>query len=101
MLEYIHANYGQEVTVDQIASAAAVSERECMRCFKNTIGTTPMQYLKQYRVQTAMRLLSTTDNLVGDIGCACGFADMSYFSKTFRELQGCTPSAYRVISRSK
>ena len=47
MLTKIHAHYGTELTTTAIASSASISESECLRCFRSTIGITPIQYLKQ------------------------------------------------------
>lgn len=95
MLQYIQAHYAEELTLARIARSAAVSENECLRCFRSMIGSTPIQYVKQVRVQKAAELLASTDRKISDIGMACGFQEMSYFAKTFRELKGCTPSVFR------
>lgn len=95
MLQYIQAHYAEELTLARIARSAAVSENECLRCFRSMIGSTPIQYVKQVRVQKAAELLASTDRKISDIGMACGFQEMSYFAKTFRELKGCTPGAFR------
>ena len=100
MMRFIQAHYAQELTIAQIAASASVSESECLRCFHSTIGTTPIQYLRQLRVQKAAELLAHTDWKVSDIAERCGFREMSYFTKTFRELKGCTPSSYRERKRS-
>ena len=96
MMRFIQSHYAQELTTAQIAASTAISESECLRCFRATIGTTPIQYLRQFRVQKAAELLAGTTLKVGDVGSRCGFQEMSYFSKTFRELKGCTPSVYRA-----
>lgn len=95
MLQYIQANYGNEITIAQIAGSVMISESECLRCFRSMIGTTPIQYVKQFRIQRAEELLRETDLKVADIGARCGFQEMSYFARTFREIKGCTPSEYR------
>lgn len=95
MLRYIQEHYGEELTLSAIAASAAVSGNECLRCFRSMTGSTPIQYVKQVRVQRAAELLASTDRLVSDIGAECGFQEMSYFAKTFRELKGCTPGAFR------
>lgn len=95
MLQYIREHYAEELTLAEIAQSAAVSKNECLRCFRGTIGAAPIQYLKQFRVQKAAELLLSSGESVGEIGARCGFPDASYFTKTFRELKGCTPSAYR------
>ena len=100
MMRFIQAHYTQELTIARIAASVSVSESECLRCFHATIGTTPIQYLRQLRVQKAAELLVDTGWKVSDIGARCGFREMSYFTKTFRELKGCTPSAYRERKRT-
>ncbi|MCC8076721.1 MAG: AraC family transcriptional regulator [Clostridiales bacterium] len=95
MLQYIQAHYADNITVEQIARSASLSASECLRCFHATIGTAPIQYVKQLRVQQAAVLLATTDRKVADIGAQCGFQETSYFSRVFRSVQGCSPSEYR------
>ncbi|MDO4323762.1 MAG: AraC family transcriptional regulator [Lachnospiraceae bacterium] len=95
MLQYIQAHYSEEISLEQIAESAAVSESECLRCFRSTIGTTPIQYLKLYRLQRAAELLKNTAERIVDIGVQCGFQDMSYFAKAFRSVYGCAPTEFR------
>lgn len=95
MLSCIHSHYGSELSTAAIAASASVSESECLRCFRSTIGTTPIQYLKQYRIQQAARLLTETGQKVSDIAVSCGFQDMSYFTRAFREAMGYVPTEYR------
>lgn len=95
MLQYIQGRLDGELTLSQIARSAAISENECLRCFRSMTGSTPIQYVKQARIQRAAELLDATDRKISDIGAACGFQEMSYFAKTFRKLRGCTPGDYR------
>lgn len=95
MLQFIQQHFDEALTIRQIAASALVSESECMRCFRGTIGITPITYLKNYRLQYASGLLKSTDLPVAEIGGQCGFQEMSYFSRAFREIYGCTPSRYR------
>ena len=95
MLQYIREHYAEELTLAKIAQSAAVSENECLRCFRDMIGSTPIRYVRQVRIQRAAELLLSTDRKISDIGMECGFQEMSYFAKTFRELKGCTPGAFR------
>ncbi len=95
MLQYVQARYAEPLTTAAIAQSALISESECLRCFRHTIGMPPLQYVRQLRLQQAARLLAGTEKKIGDIGAQCGFADTSYFTKTFREWKGCTPGEYR------
>ena len=96
MLQFIMDNYGEAIDTAAIARSASVSESECLRCFRATIGTTPIRYLREYRIEQAANRLANSQASIADIAAACGFQDISYFTKTFREMKGLTPKAYRM-----
>ncbi len=100
MLSFLHDNFGNDLNTQAIAASASISESECLRCFRTTIGTTPIQYLKQYRIQQAAQLLLSSDEKISEIACRCGFQDMSYFTRAFREHKNCTPTHYRAKARA-
>ncbi|MBQ7839468.1 MAG: helix-turn-helix transcriptional regulator [Lachnospiraceae bacterium] len=97
MLQFIHEHYGHELNTANIARSASVCESECLRCFRSTIGTTPIQYVRQYRIQQVCQLLTSTQEKISDIAARCGFQDISYFTKVFREAKGMVPSEYRKM----
>jgi len=99
MMGYIQTHYAQNLTIGDIAASAMISGSEALRCFHNTIGLTPVQYLKNYRIQQAAAQLQNTNRKIAEIGSACGFQEMSYFAKVFREMMGLTPSQYRKKHR--
>ncbi len=95
MLRCIEANYGERLTLADIAAAASVSPREATRCFRRRLGTTPVEYLLDYRVDRAAELLRGGERSVTEIALGCGFATSSYFGKVFRQRMGASPLAYR------
>ena len=96
MLHYIHQHYQESVTLSEIASAAALSERECLRCFRRTLQMSPMQYVLRYKVmQGAEFLCGNPDRSIADAAASCGFDSPSHFSKMFRRYYNCTPREYR------
>ena len=97
MISYIQNHYMEHVSLSDIAASAAISTRECTRCFKNTIRRTPFEYLQDYRIETAEKMLSDTDEPVIDIALKCGFSNGAYFSKVFKEYRKMTPGAYRKM----
>lgn len=99
MLQYIQDHYAEDVSVDQIAASASISASECLRCFHDMIGTTPNQYLRDRRAQRAAELLCGTGLSVTEIAGQCGFQDGSYFARSFRQVYGCGPTAYRRKAR--
>ena len=95
MLGFIRDHYAEDISPADIAAAAGVCERECFRCFKQELGTTPLSSLTDFRVRKAAELLRETDRSVTDIASACGFATSSYFGKVFRRRMNLSPLAYR------
>lgn len=95
MMLYLQENYSRPVTVAQVAAHANICERECLRCFRKILRLSPIQYLIRYRLSRACILLRNSDLSILEIGSNCGFESPSYFTKTFRQHMGCTPSQYR------
>ncbi|MBR3164926.1 MAG: AraC family transcriptional regulator [Lachnospiraceae bacterium] len=93
---FIEKNYMNHISVREIAQAAGISESECSRCFNEIAGSSPKQYLLEYRVSRAMELLQETDAPVTQIALDVGFGDTSYFVQYFRKRTGVTPKEYRL-----
>lgn len=99
MMQYIRENYAQDIKIEDLCRCAAISESECLRCFRATIGTTPMQYVKEYRLDKAAAMLLDSGLSTGEIGGQCGFSDPSYFAKCFRTWSGMSPTQYRKAAQ--
>lgn len=95
MLSYIHQNYMYKISLEQIAGAASVSTRECLRCFRETIDKTPVEYLMDYRLDMAKKLLKETKMSITEISYHSGFSGSAYFGKIFRQRCGMTPMECR------
>ncbi|MDD6212917.1 MAG: helix-turn-helix domain-containing protein [Clostridiales bacterium] len=101
MLTYIRSNYNKKISLPDIANAASISERECFRCFKKMLDITPNNYLQNYRMRMAVRQLLETNDSIFTISQSCGFADNSYFGKTFQKYFHCSPTEYRRRQKEK
>lgn len=95
MLNYIREHYGEKISLDDIAAAGSISRREATRCFSRSIRQSPGEYLKMYRVRTAMHRLLLTNDSVAQISDECGFTSPAYFTKVFAQETGVTPAQYR------
>lgn len=95
MMGYLHQNYDRPILLEEVAASASVSKRECLRCFRRTIGIAPIQYLQRFRIREAARLLAESDLPVTQIALLCGFDSPSYFSLLFRRHTGRAPKEYR------
>ena len=95
ILKYIENNYAQKISVADAAEIAGFSESHFMRYFKETMGTSFVEYLKDYRLTMAARLLLASDASILSISEDVGFENLSYFNRAFKKKYKVTPSQYR------
>jgi AraC-like DNA-binding protein len=91
----IDRDFARTLDIATLARIAHVAEAHFIRSFRATFGETPHRYLQRRRVERAMFLLRETDRSVSEICLDVGFASLGTFSRTFREIVGEPPSAYR------
>lgn len=94
-LDYIAANYPLPISVDDIAAAAAVSRSTLFRLFRTELGAAPSDYLIEYRIEQAKKLLSETDISITAAARSAGYENNLYFSRAFRKATGMSPTEYR------
>jgi AraC-like DNA-binding protein/mannose-6-phosphate isomerase-like protein (cupin superfamily) len=100
MLDFIHKYYMEYINLAQIAHAADIGERECMRCFQRIIQISPLQYMIKYRITQGAYMLKNNKSLsIADIAIKCGFDNPSHFSQTFKRYYRCTPSEYKAVGQ--
>ncbi len=94
-LAYLHQNYDQDLTRNALADVVGVSESYLSQIFHQEMGISLWEFLNRLRIQHAQALLRASDETITAIACRVGFNDSAYFSRVFRKLTGCSPSAYR------
>ena len=100
MCMYVRDHLGERFTVADVAAAAEIGERECLRTFKKSLGISPVRYVMLSRLSRAASLLVCDPaKPVADIAAETGFTSPGYFSKLFRHEYGCTPRDYRAQMR--
>lgn len=100
MMIYIHEHYPEKITVAELAAAAFSSERECYRVFRDCLHMSPVEYLQNFRLQMACKMLAKGRDTITAVSHACGLGSSSYFGKVFRENMGMSPTEYRKKGRS-
>jgi len=95
VIKYMKENYQSEISTAALASMCYISEAHFCRFFKKQTGKTAIEYINEYRVSKAERLLSETVLSITDIADSVGFEDVNYFSRVFKKTVGKSPSEYR------
>lgn len=88
-------SYASPLDVKALAATAHMAQSHFIREFKRVFGETPYRYLQRRRVERAMFLLRHTPGTITDICMAVGFSSLGTFSRTFSDIVGRSPSAYR------
>ena len=95
MMQYMHKNYSEHITLADIAQTVSVSKSSALNIFNKYLHISPVSYLINYRLKRAAKLLASTDSSIYSIASNTGFENVGYFCRSFRELFGVTPSEYR------
>ena len=96
---YIDDHYQQKIEVARIAGLCNLGKEAFCRYFKNATGSTFINFLNQYRISQAKRLL-LQGHTITETCYECGFESLSYFNRTFKKVAGENPSEFRKkISR--
>ena len=99
-IAYIESHTTQGLTVEDVLSQTqSVSRMTFYREFKEQIGDSPAHYMRRCRIETACRLLSTTELDIFLVAEQSGFLNSNYFSQVFRRDVGMTPLQYRSGKR--
>ncbi|WP_090688698.1 response regulator transcription factor [Paraburkholderia phenazinium] len=88
-------------TVEQLARLVGTNEKRLSRAFRDNLGRTVFEYLRDERLRIAQRLLSGTPLSISSIADEIGFSSAANFATAFRERFGVTPSTYREELRSQ
>lgn len=100
-LRYIQYNYAGAIGVEEIARYVGVSRSQLYRAFQTHFGQSPHAYLQKYRIGEACALLREGTLSVTEVAGSVGFNDPLYFSRVFRRIKQCTPTAYQQKNRQK
>lgn len=98
-INYITEHYTEKTTLEDLQKVTHINKCYLSALFKKTTGLSPIQYLIQYRISQACRLLSTNVS-VSEICYLCGFQEPTNFFVRFKQFMGCTPSQYRESLKS-
>ena len=95
---HLEIHFRDPVNLQLLAGMARMSKRSFIRAFQAAMGSSPIAYLIQLRVNHAATLLRRTSASVTEVAFQAGFADSNYFTRQFRRVVGVPPRQYRQRS---
>lgn len=94
---YIRKHLNEAIELEKLAEISCLSKDHFIRLFKKELGTTPLQYINQKKIEKAKLLLITEELAVKEIAFQLAFDDYSYFNRLFKKTTGVTPQEYRRL----
>lgn len=98
MISYLADHHAEPLALEDVAAHFYMAPTYLCRYFRKNFGCSFTRYVNTIRLEEACRLLSETSLPVMEISLRCGFGNLSYFTRLFKEKRGVTPSAYRKAS---
>lgn len=94
--DYIHNNYTERLSLQDVASIFNVSPSYLSSIFKKYTNTSFSNYVAKIKIKHAEEMLKNSDMQIHEISERLGFSDPYYFSRVFKKITGCYPREYRV-----
>jgi len=95
VFNYVKTNFKEEITLHEIADLVSMTIPSFCRYFKKMTNKTFTQFVNEYRLVHASKLLAEQPMTITDVCFECGFNNFSHFSKSFKSFTGHSPSEYR------
>jgi transcriptional regulator GlxA family with amidase domain len=95
VLEHIETSLAMPLRNRDLAALVDFSEFHFNVAFRNSLGTSPHEFLIRRRIERAQQLMLSTEMPLCDIAAECGLADQAHLSRLFRKVVGETPAAWR------
>jgi len=94
--DYIEKNHLQQISLADIAAKLNMSETYFSRFFSKTMKKPFFEYLNEYKINRACKLLIETDKQVSEVCYASGFESLPFFYRQFKKFKSCQPKIYRL-----
>lgn len=95
IIDFLHQNFDRQITLNEAAGLANMSEASFSRFFKQNTGVSFIEYLIEIRLGYASRLLIDSTRPISDVAYHCGFNNLSNFNRAFKRIKNSTPKRFR------
>ena len=100
-MTYIEQNFHHDITIQDIADFCNLNRSYFGKIFRRTIGSSPQEFLINYRMSKASELLKLTDLKIQDISIAVGYPNQLHFSRAFKNIFNESPRNWRNTHQLK
>lgn len=101
VISYISQNYCRQITLDELAATVQMNRSALCRRFRIITGKTIFEFLNEFRIAYACKLIANTDDQISAIAYSCGFNNMSHFNSVFKSMTNYSPTTYRGMFTKK
>lgn len=95
IMEWIKANYYKPITITEIANEFGYNPDYLSSLFRKNTGTTLINFINKTRIEISKSLIANYEASIKEAAYSCGFTDEKYYMKTFKKLEGMTPTQYK------
>ena len=85
----------EEISIEALADLVELSSSHFSHVFKESTGTTPLQFVTRQRITRAQQLVRETSRSLIEVGLEVGYTSPSHFAQVFRRVVGVTPTDFR------
>lgn len=94
-IEYIAQNYNKHIRNDELADVSDLSVVYFRKLFKDTMGMSPIRYVRMFKIKKAKEMLKSDYSSITDIAFSLGYNNIYEFSRDFKKCTGISPSKYK------
>ncbi|MEG2116458.1 MAG: AraC family transcriptional regulator [Clostridia bacterium] len=94
-ISFIKFSYTSQISIEDIARKVEISKSQLCRIFKTYLKCSPSQFLENYRIECATKLLKTTNLSMKVISNSVGYLDPLYFTRVFKKNMAMSPTEYK------
>ena len=90
---FVQEHCSEDITLDELCRAGNVGKTKCSELFKKYLNTTPMGYVRDFRIEKSIKLMES-GMTISEAAHSTGFSELSHFSKVFKSKMLTNPKEY-------
>jgi len=96
---FVKENHSQQISLEEVSKKVVMSKESFCRFFKKTFRKSFFEFINEYKISMASKMLIATDLSTSEIGYKVGYNNLSFFNRQFQKFMNMSPSKYRKMYR--